>query len=329
MDGDAARSSPGEGRKQGNSANWLGILDVLAKLLGAVAVLAVAFAANSFQDKLAKATLDYQRLTTTITLQSQREQAESQLRADMFRTLVTPVITPVAGAQKDGGLIPPDRERLLAELLALNFHENFELKPLMEDAAQRLAPKGAYAPGAPDPREPLWSIARRIAERQKASIALEWDKASRHGCEVYLLTVGSDPDQPGTSDDPCMVSQQFAQPINLKSPDDVDTLRMVVVKPSWENQTVDVSVTPFLSSQKQPGPTSPSYRFTLTWFDLPLTDNTLLPDGNRFAVYLRIFSSNPRNVTLAVMWFPKGYFTPRERPLNYLALQELMGRKMQ
>jgi len=126
-----------------------------------------------------------------------------------------------------------------------------------------------------------------------------------------------------------MVSQQFAQPIDLKSPDEVDTLRMVVVKPSWENQTVDVSVTPFLSSQKQPGPTSPSYRFTLTWFDLPLTDNTLLPDGNRFAVYLRIFSSNPRNVTLAVMWFPKGYFTPRERPLNYLALQELMGRKIQ
>ena len=322
MDGDAAGSSP-------RAASWLGVLDVVAKLLGAIAVLAVAFIAHSFQDKLARATLDYQRLTTTFTLQSQREQAESQLRADMFRTLVTPVITPVAGAQKDGGLIPPDRERLLAELLALNFHENFELKPLMEDAAQRLAPKGAYAPGAPDPREPLWSIARRIAERQKASIALEWDKASRHGCEVYLLRVGTDPDQPGTSDDPCMVSQQFAQPIDLKSPDEVDTLRMVVVKPSWENQTVDVSVTPFLSSQKQPGPTSPSYRFTLTWFDLPLTDNTLLPDGNRFAVYLRIFSSNPRNVTLAVMWFPKGYFTPRERPLNYLALRELMERKAQ
>jgi len=29
------------------------------------------------------------------------------------------------------------------------------------------------------------------------------------------------------------------------------------------------------------------------------------------------------------MWFPKGYFTPRERPLNYLALRELMGRKGQ
>src|SRR5436309_9138701 len=146
MHGDAAGASPGETRKRENSASWLGILDVVAKLLGAIAVLAVAFIAHSFQDKLARATLDYQRLTTTFTLQSQREQAESQLRADMLRTLVTPVITPVAGAQKDGGLIPPDRERLLAELLALNFHENFELKPLMEDAAQRLAPKGVSGP---------------------------------------------------------------------------------------------------------------------------------------------------------------------------------------
>jgi len=27
------------------------------------------------------------------------------------------------------------------------------------------------------------------------------------------------------------------------------------------------------------------------------------------------------------MWFPKGYFTPRERPLNYNEVQELLGRK--
>src|SRR5439155_23954981 len=125
MDCEAAGSSPGEGRKQGNSAKWLGILDVLAKLLGAVAVLAVAFAAKSFKDKMAKATLDYQRLTTTITLQSQREQAESQLRADTLRTLVTPVITPVAGAQKHAGLNPPDRQRLRSEPRASNLKQIF------------------------------------------------------------------------------------------------------------------------------------------------------------------------------------------------------------
>jgi len=26
------------------------------------------------------------------------------------------------------------------------------------------------------------------------------------------------------------------------------------------------------------------------------------------------------------MWFPKGYFTPRERPLNYSEVQQLWGR---
>src|SRR5207249_6802021 len=98
-------------------------LEVLAKLLGASAVLVVALFANSLQSKL-----------TGISIQSQREQAESQLRASMFNSL----ISPIAGPQQSGKAMPADRELLLTELLALNFNENFELKPLMEDAGARL-----------------------------------------------------------------------------------------------------------------------------------------------------------------------------------------------
>src|SRR5438128_1790739 len=125
-------------------------LDVLAKLVGAMAVLVVAVFANSLQSKV-----------TGVSIQSQREQAESQLRASMFNSL----ISPIAGSQKDGKPMPADREVLLTELLAHNFNENFELKPLMEDAGERLAAEaGAKAKDADDPRERLWSIARRIAE---------------------------------------------------------------------------------------------------------------------------------------------------------------------
>ena len=48
-------------------------LEVLAKLVGASAVLVVALFANSLQSRL-----------TGVSIQSQREQAESQLRASMF-----------------------------------------------------------------------------------------------------------------------------------------------------------------------------------------------------------------------------------------------------
>jgi hypothetical protein len=60
-----------------------------------------------------------------------------------------------------------------------------------------------------------------------------------------------------------------------------------------------------------------------------LSRTTLLPDGNRFAVYFRDFRPDSEKLAVVVMWFPKGYFTPRERPLNYELVQELLGKKLE
>src|SRR6187402_51327 len=114
-------------------------LEVLAKLVGASAVLVVALFANSLQSKL-----------TGVSIQSQREQAESQLRAGMFSSL----ISPLGGSQSDKPMAA-DREMLLAELLALNFNENCEMKPLMEDAIKRIVEeKGKKTKDGQDTREP-------------------------------------------------------------------------------------------------------------------------------------------------------------------------------
>src|SRR5207248_11240643 len=114
-----------EEKSKGRLLDWL---DAIAKLVGAAAVLAVALIANSFQGRL-----------TGVSIQSQREQAESQLRASMFNSL----ISPIAGPQNADKPMPADREVILTELLALNFNENFEMKPLMEDAVKRLATENA------------------------------------------------------------------------------------------------------------------------------------------------------------------------------------------
>ena len=329
----------------GGKRTLLEWLDVAAKLVGAFAVLAVAVFANSLQSRL-----------SGISIQSQREQAESQLRASMFNSLISPIV----GSQKDGKPVPASREVLLAELLALNFHENFELKPLMEDAAARLVAESRESrppqAGTPDVREPLWSIARRTAERQRASIAREWDalgagggertskrgfltdlfrnraRPDRGGCETYTLIV--DPkterhNQRVLPDLDCHIVAAFRDAVDLTSPDGSYILRIWPREADWENQTVILTVWPFRAEQGSPRKTDTSYRFTLTWFDLPFTDNTLLPDGNRFALYLRVHDSDPdtQKVTIMVMWFPVGYFTPRERPLNYREVQDLLGLK--
>ena len=315
-------------------------LEVLAKLVGASAVLVVALFANSLQSKL-----------TGVSIQSQREQAESQLRASMFNSL----ISPIAGPQTGDKPMPVDREVILTELLALNFNENFEMKPLMEDAIKRLSAEKPKSKEGEDPREALWSIARRIAERQKASISREWSASeaaksklfpfgwfflpwksaadsSREGCQVYYLNLDARTErhaEPVSAAADCQVTAAVGDIIDLKSPDGNYTLRMVAVHPDWENQTIRVSTQPFLSEQTNPKPTDTQYNFTLTWLDLPLTDNTLLSDGNRYAAYIRSFYNDFQTVSVTVMWFPKGYFTPRERPLNYNEVQELLGRKPQ
>jgi len=311
-------------------------LEVLAKLVGASAVLVVALFANSLQSRL-----------TGVSIQSQREQAESQLRAGMFSSL----ISPIGGAQSDKPM-PADREMLLAELLALNFNENFEMKPLMEDALKRIvAEQGKKAKDGSDTREPLWTIARRISERQKASIGREWSASEANrpsglpplasvfrpwksdadsgtpGCAFYSVNLDQATElkgEPLTSNVDCQVAGTFGDIIDLKSPDGIYTLRMVAVHPNWEDQKIMVSAQPFLSMQKSPRPTDTQYKFELSWLDLPLTDNTVLSDGNRFAIYLRTFYN--QTVSVTVMWFPKGYFTPRERPLNYSEVQQLWGR---
>ena len=294
-------------------------LDGLAKLVGASAVVLVALFANSLQSRL-----------TGVSIQSQREQAESQLRASMFNSL----IAPIAGTSGDKPM-SVDRELILTQLLALNFNENFEMKPLMEDAVKRLAAEKVTKNNeAEDPREPLWSIARRIAERQKASIGREWaaSDSSPPGCLVYYLNLDGRTDrhaEPVSAGADCQVAAAFGDIINLKSPDGNYTLRMVAVRPNWDDETIRVSTQPFLSSQTNPKPTDTQYNFTLSWLDLPLTDNTVLPDGNRYATYIRSFYNDFQTVSVTVMWFPKGYFTPRERPLNYNEVQMLLGRKQQ
>src|SRR4029077_13647013 len=117
-----------------------------------------------------------------------------------------------------------DRELILTELLALNFNENFEMKPLMEDAIKRLAAeKGARGNEGEDPREPLWSIVRRIAERQKASIGREWSASdsSPSGCILYYLNLDARTDrhaEPVTGSTDCQISAAFGDIVDMKSP---------------------------------------------------------------------------------------------------------------
>jgi hypothetical protein len=98
------------GRTRRDVQFWL---DVVMKLTVPLGAIVAAVLANHFEQN-----------RSSLQLINQREQAESSLRATMFGQLISPV------AGKEGNQdIDPIRYAVLAQLLTLNFHEHFELRP--------------------------------------------------------------------------------------------------------------------------------------------------------------------------------------------------------
>ena len=293
----------------------LEIIDVIAKVLAASALVLGAFIANSYQSKL-----------TGTTILSQREQSETQLRASMFSSLIDPVVGP-----RKGDSVPAEREALLVELLALNFHEHFELKPLLMHADERLGAKQVddmTTQQAQAARESLRSIVRRVTTQQIASLIRENSstQTQNQGCSIYLLNIQAVASENQTGG-ACQLSKTFEEVIGVKSPDGKYTLNVVASNPDWENETFNVSVNLTTNNPAEEQRYQDlAYNFVLTWYDLPLTDNTLLPDGNRFAFSLAAVMKGKES-TLRLIWFPKDYITPRERPLDYRQYLQLVGKQ--
>jgi hypothetical protein len=293
----------------------LEFVDAFAKLLAASALILGAYIANSYQSKL---------VGTTIL--SQREQSETQLRASMFSSLIEPIIGPAKGDS-----LPADRERLLVELLVLNFHEHFELKPLLLHADERLGAKnveGMTPQQAQDARQMLHSIVRRVTAQQIASLIHDKDaaQAQSESCSVYLVSLATEPSA-NPSGGACQISDTFENVVRVESPDKKYTLNMVASNPNWDDETFNLSVNLTTNSSSEAQRYQDlAYNFTLTWFDLPLTDNTLLPDGNRFSFSIAAVMKG-KGATLRLIWFPKDYVTPRERPLDSRQYLELVGKR--
>jgi hypothetical protein len=256
-------------------------------------------------------------------LLSKREESETSLRAQMFASLLDPLV-----GVKSGTKLEIDREALMVSLLALNFHEDFELGPLMRHVDGRLAHpmRGEIADStARDLRAELRSIARRIAERQIAGILgttpiTKEDSASVVQVQLEQRDQGYCLSQIGLPDTAQIV---------IPSPDRTHWLYLTACNPDWVNETVRVGYSVQGSAQAANAfgdvdANGVNGAFALTWFDFPLTDNLRLPDGNRFAVTLRAVHSDS-TLTLKVVWFPKTYFTPRERPMDYSAMAKDIG----
>jgi hypothetical protein len=273
----------------------------------------------------------------------QREQADSNLRAGMFHDLIGPIV----GSATDKRGISVDRERLLAELLALNFHEHFELKPLMMHVDERLASEddADMSPAEREhARESLRSAARRVLQRQVAML-IKAEKGSspadQQAC-VYDVGLRVRDSKPGAAAPPvqrCATIERFFDDlISIDSPDGVYTLTFTIsnTPQSWESQSFLVSMginrkdtrdknVKSSGPDQRPKPRIADKDFLLTWFDFPFSDNTLLADGTRFSLVIDHVEPFVKRANFKLVWFPQDYFAAQERPTNYRQFRDKLG----
>ena len=409
MPGKAKEKTSSDAEEGKVSSAWRSIKDVvdtLAKVAGAGAIVFAAIIANNYQVEMSDKNIRNQNKQAAFTILSQREQAESQLRASMFSDLIDPIV-----GSRSGDEISADRERLMVELLALNFHEHFEFKPLLLYVDQRLASGNIEGMAEDDvikERNSLRSVARRVIGRQIALLVKEGaeeptlltisdtDKSKfpeGFGCiaksdfgydnlvqdllkngvierakgkhdyvyfsdningeselETELKKIGirnknrmrrviniwrqsrwQVSQMPVEKVIPLQFRQvgdgiQISQTVSLRSPAGGEhPVDMTISDPDWKNQTVEVSLK--IKSNTEESSSDTTKKFTLTWYDLPFTDNTLLSDGYRFALVLGDMDTEilPRTANLKFIWFPQNYFPPRERPINNKYFQNILG----
>ena len=301
------------------------VFDVIAKFATACAFIYAAYVAGQFESKV-----------SGTTILSQREQAESQLRASMFQYLIDPIVGPL----KEGEKIPLDRERLIVELLTLNFHEHIEFKPLLEDLYKRLATnKSLSREDAGIQRSRLSSVARRVIDRQITVLSVEAEKYGLQGYEpeqIYFKnSIGTNisecywtKETDGLPLNEPAVPAALREKVCVKSPDNAYLVEILLSEIDIQNHTCRISVT----IKDLPAHTIVRVQeFTLTEFDFPFTDNTRIDKDHRFSLVIDNFvgidvpPEEEITVGLRLVWFPKDFITSRERPLNYSEIRKLLN----
>ncbi|MBL8219874.1 MAG: hypothetical protein JNL62_11625 [Bryobacterales bacterium] len=242
-----------------------------------------------------------QRRRAYVELLSRREEAESNLRKDMFAK----VIEQFVGTGK-GDL---DTRVLNLELLAYNFHESIDLEPLLKQVyVQALNDTRATS----DQRKRLQRLAQDIAGR-------ELEALRESGCvhEGYLEF-----DTLQREKQALKVIQGYCGGVGTHLPAKwfrVDVTTNPEVTDMRKQTEVDVvlSVRPnekALGEEKR-------LTFTVSPFDFPMIDNVRLEDRSRVSVVMTRLDEG--GVTLSLVYFPGSRTSLKDKPFHDEVLRTL------
>jgi|SRR5688572_3943519 hypothetical protein len=235
-------------------------------------------------------------------LMSRREEAESALRKDMLVSIISSFLNPNSSSLNN--------DVLSLELLAYNFHESLNLKPLFLDLSRRIRREQEQAKTSEGRTEygeytyRLENVAREIARKQM--IVLE-GVGKRFDRSIDLV---ANPD--GASLEPAVLSLDSLQ----------TTVSIDVLEVDTENREMLVSV-----SLETPDPVEGRQTkfatFNVSFFDFPMIDNLRIAEGQRCALVLTNFSEQSADLTAVL--FPGAYASLKEKPYYNEVIQSVLS----
>ena len=265
--------------------------DLIAKLAGpiltAVTVALLGFFTSQY---LSKRQANEARIQLYAQLMSQREQSDSALRKDMFQTIFDSFLKGSAGSL--------DEQVLNLELLAYNFHESLNLKPLFIYLNKKIVSSNDRE--KTNLLKRLERVARDVAMRQLLVLETAGDYADRDVDLGALKQQG----EGGLKLDPAKLV--------FGKPETEMDVTLYVLAVNFQTHELKLKLEYAIPGNTHAATTTRDVEFSLSFYDFPMIDNTRLPGDRRVAVVLNSFDEDSAQITVA--GFPGAYASLIEKP---------------
>jgi len=283
-------------RPPGTSITEGPLFKLAGPILTAVTVSLLGFFTSQYLSK--RQAIDA-RIQLYAQLMSQREQSDSALRKDMFRTILDSFMK--------GSATSLDEQVLNLELLAYNFHESLNLKPLFIYLNKRIV--SSNDPAKADLLRRLERIAHDVALKQL----------------LILESAGASSDRDVDLQE---LKQHGAEGINLeparlvfdKSEMDITVYVLAV---NSRTRELRLRLEFAMPGNAQLANRTRNAEFSVSFYDFPMIDNTRLPGDRRVAVVLNSFDEHSAQITVA--GFPGAYASLKEKPYFQDLENQLLG----
>jgi hypothetical protein len=235
-------------------------------------------------------------------LMSRREESESALRKDMCVSIINSFVNP-----RDTGL---SASVLNLEMLAYNFHESLNLKPLFTEMRRRVMREQAEAktPAARAENaaylDRLETMAREIVRRQMIVLEGVGKRFDR--------TIDLTGDPGGTSLEPATLTLDGVP----------TTFAIDVLDVDRANREIRIGLNIETPDPEQ-GRQTKVATFGVSYYDLPMIDNTRLVGGQRCSVVLNSISDQSADITLVL--FPGTYASLKEKPYYNEVIESVLN----